>query len=179
MRTFAFSPILGVHLAFDRAVMNRPHAVLVPAGREPATQWLFRKDAQGTKLHAVISAADEWMDLSEQQIGDRVLADVRAHLPAARDAHLVTVRSVKEKRATFAATCEGERARPAATGPSGIFLAGDYTATGWPATMEGAARSGYLAADAVLTGAPPHSPRANAGLVADLPRVGLARWLVR
>src|SRR5262249_52618265 len=67
---FAHSPILGVHLAFDRPVMDRPHAVLV----ERPTQWLFRKDQGGTRVHAVISAAEEWMDLSEPQIAERVLA---------------------------------------------------------------------------------------------------------
>ncbi len=167
---FTFSPILGVHLTFDRPVLSSPHAVLV----DGATQWLFRKDADGRKLHAVISAADDWMDLSEAAIGERVLADIRAHLPAARAAQLLSVRSVKEKRATFAATPEVERLRPAAIGPAGlrgVILAGDYTATGWPATMEGAARSGYAAAAAIL-GVPSLLPP-------ELPRTGLAPWLIR
>ncbi len=148
------SSILGVHLWFDRAVMGElPHAVLVGRG----TQWLFRKSdvdessgARTEHVHAVVSAADEWMSFSEEVIGKRVLADVRACLPAAREAELVRVRAVKEKLATFAPTPEAERARPETTGTSRIILAGDYVQTGWPATMEGAARSGYLAAAAVL-----------------------------
>lgn len=182
------SPILGVHLTFDRPVMRLPHATLV--GR--ATQWVFNKgvddvnrarsslsprermsplgatgegDGDGSegvcaqRLHAVISAADDWMDLSEEQIGARVMEDIRACFPRAFEgrgldgsgpASLTRVRAVKEKRATFAATPETEARRPATTGPSGVILAGDYVATGWPATMEGAVRSGYLAASAAL-----------------------------
>lgn len=147
MARLGHSPILGVHLEFDRPVLDAPHAVLV----ERPTQWLFRKDEDGRRVHAVISAADEWLGLGEEQIGARVLEDVRACLPGAREAGLVRVRSVKEKRATFAATPASERDRPeAGAGAGGAVLAGDYVRTGWPATMEGAVRSGRLAAAAVL-----------------------------
>ncbi len=140
------SPILGIHLVFDRPVMDVPHAALVGMG----TQWLFRKDDAGTRIHAVISGAFDWMPLSEEEIVARVLSDVRACLPPARDAELVSGRPVKEKRATLAPTPQSISARPTTTGPSGIILAGDYVRTGWPSTMEGAARSGYLAAAAAL-----------------------------
>lgn len=140
------SPILGVHCTFDEPVLDTPHAVLVGA----ATQWLFRKDDAGRQVHAVISAADAWMDLSEAQIAERVAADIKAYCPRAERAVMRSCRPVKEKRATFAATPEVEPIRPATTGPSGVILAGDYTRTGWPATMEGATRSGYAAAAAVL-----------------------------
>ena len=162
LASIGHSPILGVHLTFDRDVMRLPHATLV----ERPTQWVFNKGrdrgtegsrdrvGEGQKLHAVISAADEWMDLTEEQIGARVLDDIRACFPrafeSANAANLTRVRAVKEKRATFAATPEVEALRPAATGPSGLILAGDYTDIGWPATMEGATRSGYLAAGAAL-----------------------------
>lgn len=141
------SPILGVHLRFDRPVMGElPHCVLV----ERSTQWLFRKDDAGLMLHAVISAADEWLELGEDEIARRVLADIHACLPASRGATLVWSRAVKEKLATFAPVPGVEGLRPGTTGPSGVFLAGDYVKTGWPATMEGAARSGYMAAGAAL-----------------------------
>ncbi|MBX3402118.1 MAG: hydroxysqualene dehydroxylase HpnE [Phycisphaeraceae bacterium] len=144
---FTHSPILGVHLEFDRNVLGTmPHCVLV----ERPTQWLFRKNDAGTYVHAVISAADDWVALDEREIGERVLADMHACLPDSRAARLVRVRAVKEKLATFAPTPESEGIRPCAVGPSGIILAGDYTDTGWPATMEGAARSGYTAAAAAL-----------------------------
>lgn len=159
---FTHSPILGVHLLFDRPVMDLPHAVLV----DRPTQWLFNKSGQIERagltidgvpvrgaLHAVISAADAWVALDEAEIGRRVLADVHACFPGTREnggAKLLAARAVKEKRATFAPVPGIASLRPSTTGPSGIILAGDYTDTGWPATMEGAARSGYAAAEAAL-----------------------------
>lgn len=138
------SPILGVHLVFDRPVMSTPNAVLV----ERDTQWLFRKDRDGRKVHAVISAADDWMKLDEEAIRRRVLGDIHTCLPGSRHAKLISVRSVKEKRATFAPTPEFERNRPSTIGSSRLILAGDWVDTGWPGTMEGATRSGYMAAAA-------------------------------
>lgn len=146
LRRLEHSPILGVHLTFDRPVMDLPHAALVGLG----TQWLFRKDAEGRRVHAVISGAFEWVELGEDEIVLRVLADVRACLPRSAGAALLSGRPVKEKRATFAPTPDSIAARPATTGPSGLILAGDYVRTGWPSTMEGAARSGSLAAAAAL-----------------------------
>ncbi len=140
------SSILGVHLIFDEPVMELPHAVLVERG----VQWVFCKDEGGRHVHAVISAADAWMGLGEGEIVKRVLGDFIACFPAARDAGVLQCRVVKERRATFAPTPGHERFRPEARGTSGIVLAGDYTRTGWPATMEGAVRSGYKAAAAVL-----------------------------
>lgn len=144
------SPIIGVHLTLDREVMTQPHAVLVSRD----TQWLFNKGGTpdgGQRLHAVISAADAWVELSEDEIVERVLRDVRACFPGASDARVVSARAVKEKRATFAATPAFEATRPSqTTDASSLILAGDYTDTGWPATMEGAVRSGYLAAGAAL-----------------------------
>jgi protoporphyrinogen oxidase len=167
---FTHSPILGVHLTFDRQVMTTPHAVLV----EAAVQWLFRKDEAGTKVHAVISSADEWMALDEAEIARRVLADMHAYLPASREANVISIRPVKEKRATFAPTPDVEAHRPAARHPTddrGVILAGDYTDTGWPATMEGAARSGYVAA-AIALGLPERSLYAS-----DLPVAFAARMM--
>ncbi len=82
--------------------------------------------------------------------GRALLADIREYFPSTVNARLLRARSVKEKRATFAPTPAVEALRPATTGPSGLILAGCYTATDWPATMEGATRSGYAAAAAVL-----------------------------
>lgn len=168
LETFTHSPILGVHLRFDRPVMgDMPHCVLV----DKSTQWLFRKDASGTAVHAVISAADNWLPIPEDEIGRRVAADIQSCLPAARDAQVVSVRAVKEKLATFAPLPGLERSRPNTTGPSGIILAGDYTNTGWPATMEGAARSGYTAAAAAL------NQSAETMTMQSLPIAKVARFL--
>lgn len=152
---FTHNPILGVHLLFDRPVLPLPHAVLV----DRPTHWLFRKDEAGCSIHAVISAANDWVELPEDQVVQRVVADVRACFPEARigesgGAQLLSSRAVKEKRATFAPVPGLDRFRPGPLPESGdpraVILAGDYTATGWPATMEGATRSGYAAAEAAL-----------------------------
>lgn len=152
MASVQHSPILGVHLRFDRPVLDRPHCVLVNAG----VQWLFRKDSSGAAIHAVISAADAWMELTEDAIAARVVSEIKQYLPLAKDAKLTWARAVKEKRATFAPTPEMECLRPAPLPASwslpspSIILAGDWVQTGWPATMEGAVRSGYRAAALAL-----------------------------
>jgi zeta-carotene desaturase len=151
-------PILGVHLWFDRPVMSYPHVALI----EGPLQWLFRKDAEGRALHGVISAAREWVGRPKDESLGRFERQVRSLFPAAREAKLERGVVVVEKRATFSPLPGVDRIRPEqAPPPSGgggggggglanVFLAGDYTRTGWPATMEGAVRSGYLAADALL-----------------------------
>lgn len=141
------SSIVGIHLRASRPIMASPHAVLL----ERQTQWLFRKNPTGSALHAVVSAAPEaFVALSEAQVVARVWEDVTACIPAAKDAHLVWSRVIKSRHATFAATPALEAVRP----PPGpihpgclVAIAGDYTQTGWPATMEGATRSGESAAD--------------------------------
>ena len=164
------SPILGVHLFFDTEVMTLPHLVL--PGR--STHWLFNKgtDAQGKQhLHAVISGADEWMALDQSQILQRVLEDLVWALPAARGLEPIGHRAIKEKRATFRAVAGVDRHRPAVTpglGVENLMIAGDWCDTGWPATMEGAVRSGYAAA-AAASGGP--------GEVADLPGSSIGRLL--
>jgi zeta-carotene desaturase len=144
---FTFRPIVGVHLFFDRPVMTEPHLALM--GTE--LQWLFRKDARGRHVHGVISAADRQAAEGNDVLLERLLAEVALLLPRARGARLLASRIVREKRATFSPVPGIDSIRPAqATARPGLFLAGDYTQTGWPATMEGAVRSGFLAAEAVL-----------------------------
>lgn len=166
------APIVGVHLFFPDRVMETPHLVL--PGR--ATQWLFDKgqDDDGRwHVHAVISAADAWMELDESEIVRRACADVQWALPRAKGLEPVGARAVKERRATFAVEPGVDEWRPTAApdargGVRNLLLAGDWTATGWPATMEGAARSGYAAA-AEWCGA--------GGVVADVPAGAVARLL--
>ncbi|MHC4964141.1 MAG: hydroxysqualene dehydroxylase HpnE [Planctomycetota bacterium] len=175
------SPILGVHLWFDQPVMDLPHLIL--AGHD--VQWLFNKgtNRHGRQhLHAVISAADEWMALAEDEILRRVVQDVHRALPGATGLEPAQVRCIKEKRATFAAVPGLEAQRPAprphhARGPGveNLYLAGDWCATGWPATMEGAVRSGYAAAAALAADDGVPMP----GVVEDVPPGTLARWLTK
>lgn len=145
-------PILGAHLWFDRPVMRESHAALI-AG---PLQWLFRKDAAGQVLHGVISAARDWVNRPKEECLQLFAEQVRSLFPAARDAKLVRGVMVIEKRATFSPLPGSDRFRPTQPPPLGgvrnLFLAGDYTKTDWPATMEGAVRSGYLAAEAVAPG---------------------------
>jgi zeta-carotene desaturase len=143
-------PILGVHLTFDRPVMSFPHAALI----EGPLQWLFRKDHEGKVLHGVISAAREWVGRPKEECLALFEKQVRSLFPSAREAKLARGVVVIEKRATFSPVPGVDRHRPDQAPPAGgienLYLAGDYTRTGWPATMEGAVRSGYLAAEALL-----------------------------
>lgn len=182
---FTFSPILGVHLFFEQQIMSTPHLVL--PGRP--TQWLFKKgiDSQGRlHIHAVISAADAWMELDEGEIVRRVMADIHWAIPGSRGLEPSAVRAVKEKRATFACLPAIDAIRPSAVvdgirgGINNLFLCGDWCDTGWPATMEGAVRSGYRAAHGVCSalGRPASGKDSSRlGLVADVPAARLARLL--
>ncbi len=166
------SPILGVHLFFEAPVMTTPHLVLPGRG----TQWLFDKgtDESGRHhVHAVISGADAWMELDEAEIVRRVVDDLHWALPGARGLEPTEARAVRERRATFAVEPGVDVHRPTAVpdargGVRNLILAGDWTDTGWPATMEGACRSGYAAAAAV-TG--------RACLIDDVPIGPVARIL--
>lgn len=160
------APITGVHLWFDRQVMTEPFITLL----DTTTQWIFNKTAlyagangaapapnKGQYLQLVISASYDLLQKPRQEIIDLCLKEVRHALPAAREANLLKATVIKEATATFSPQPGVDRWRPMhQTSIGSLFLAGDWTATGWPATMEGAVRSGYLAAEAVLrlTGAP-------------------------
>jgi zeta-carotene desaturase len=154
------APITGVHFWFDRTVMREPFITLL----DSTTQWIFNKtalyadsngagkgSASGQYLQLVISASYDLLQKSRQEIIDLCLAEVRQALPAARNAELLKATVIKEAAATFSPEPGVDRWRPQQqTSLPRLFLAGDWTATGWPATMEGAVRSGYLAAEAVL-----------------------------
>jgi squalene-associated FAD-dependent desaturase len=139
------SPITGVHLWFDREITTLPHATLL----DRTMQWMFNKDS-GKYLQCVVSASRDLTNLSRSEIIDMAIGDLRLYFPKVKEARLVKAHVIKEQRATFSAAPETEHLRP--TPESGLpkaILAGDWTRTGWPATMEGAVRSGYLAAEAV------------------------------
>ena len=139
------APITGVHLWFDREVTTLPHATLL----DRTMQWMFNKDA-GRYLQLVVSASRDLTNLPRNEIIDIAVGDLRLYFPRVRDASLVKAHVVKEQRAVFSAAPETESLRPGPqTSFPNVFLAGDWTRTGWPATMEGAVRSGYLAAEAV------------------------------
>ncbi|MGO9971147.1 MAG: hydroxysqualene dehydroxylase HpnE [Bryobacteraceae bacterium] len=141
------SPITGVHLWFDREITTLPHATLL----DRTMQWMFNKD-RGRYLQLVVSASRDLTPLSRNEIVDMAVGDLRLYFPRVREATLLKSHVVKEQRATFSATCEAEPLRPAtSTHLPNLFLAGDWTRTGWPPTMEGAVRSGYIAAEAATS----------------------------
>ncbi len=141
-----FGPIIGAHLWYDRPVMDLPHLALVGT----RLQWLFRKDETGRRLHGVVSNAESLASLDQSALTELFDREIRALLPSARNAQLTRALIVKEKRATFIPAPGLDALRPTQqTTIPGLTLAGDYTQTDWPATMEGAVRSGYLAADSV------------------------------
>jgi squalene-associated FAD-dependent desaturase len=163
------SPITAVHLWFDRDVIDLPHAVLV--GR--VSQWVFRGDAPG-HCQVVISASRDLLGGDRDAVLDRVVGEIRDVFPAARDARLLESRIVTDPTAVLSVRPGVEAVRPAArSAVPGLFLAGDWTATGWPSTMEGAVRSGRAAAEALAAAA----GRPLRALVDDLPRGLLVRLL--
>jgi zeta-carotene desaturase len=120
----------------------------------------------------VISASKSLIEKSRQEIIDLALSELREFFPDARDARLVKATVIKEVNATFSPKPGIDRYRPASQTPwPCVFLAGDWTATGWPATMEGAVRSGYIAAQAILA----QNERPQNLLFADLEATGFMR----
>lgn len=178
IRNLQVSPITSVHFWFDRDVMAEPFVTLL----DRTTQWIFNKSrltggpGEGRHLQSVISASYGLVDRSRQEIIDLCLGELQQVLPESRQARLLKATVVKETAATFSPQPGADRWRPSQRTPlPNLFLAGDWTATGWPATMEGAVRSGYLAAEAILSdcGQPKRL------LQADLSAEGLASHWAR
>ena len=140
------SPITGIHLWFDRPVTELPHATLL----DRTMQWMFNK-SEGRYVQLVVSASRSLVAMSRADVIALALKDLAEFFPAAKAATLQRAHVVKEVRATFSAKPGMETLRPLPKTQFGnLFLAGDWTRSGWPATMEGAVRSGYAAADALL-----------------------------
>lgn len=140
---FSHSSITSVHLWFDRPVTDMDNATLL----ERNIQWFFNKE-QGRYLQLVISASSNLLEMPRQQVIDLARQELCEFLPAAREAQVIKAHVIKEARATFSAAPGLRKHRPEpATRLSNLWLAGDWTQSGWPATMEGAVRSGYKAAE--------------------------------
>jgi squalene-associated FAD-dependent desaturase len=185
---FETSPITGIHLWFDRQITDLDHAVLL----DRTIQWMFHKsrllvaagankgsngNRKGTEnnsyVELVVSSSKTLVEKSRQEIIDLALSELREFFPEARAANLVKSTVIKEVHATYSPRpgIESHRPSPETVWPR-IFLAGDWTATGWPATMEGAVRSGYSAAQCVARVA---GRRDAAFLVPDLQPSGFMR----
>ena len=150
LRQLEVSPITSVHLWFNRAVLDLPHVVLVDC----LGQWIFNRGQQENQsfyVQVVISAARSLRDWGHDEIKRRIVEELTLLFPKISTANLMHARVVTEHAATFAPLPGIDRLRPGQRSPIGnLFLAGDWTATGWPATMEGAVRSGYMAAEAFM-----------------------------
>ncbi|MCX5144402.1 MULTISPECIES: hydroxysqualene dehydroxylase HpnE [unclassified Streptomyces] len=147
------SPILNVHVVYDRKVLRQPFFAALGS----PVQWVFdRTEASGLAgpgqyLAVSQSAAGEEIELPVAELRARYLPELERLLPAARGAGIRDFFVTRERTATFAPAPGVGRLRPGTrTRAPGLFLAGAWTATGWPATMEGAVRSGAGAADAAL-----------------------------
>ena len=147
-----WSPILNLHLWFDRPVMDEPFLIAV----ESAVQAIFnisQIQARDAHSHIVLSqsAAQDLINLPNEEIRDQLLAALEKILPAVRTARLLDTLVIKHPRATFLPAPRSESLRPKAQTPiDRLFLAGDFTATGWPSTLEGAVRSGRVAAERLI-----------------------------
>jgi zeta-carotene desaturase len=181
---FESSPITGIHLWFDRKITDLPHAVLL----DRTIQWMFQKSqlldtrvaqgsspvqaAQGCYLELVVSSSKSLVNMKREEIIELALGELAEFFPTVKDAQLLKAAVIKEVHATYSAQPQSDSYRPnTVTAWPNIFLAGDWIATGWPATMEGAVRSGYNAAEALTCAA----GDAKQFRIPDLPATGLMR----
>jgi zeta-carotene desaturase len=152
---FESSPITGIHLWFDREITPLPHAVLL----DRTIQWMFQKskfqeegyrEGPGSYVELVVSASKTLVQKSREEILHLAQCELAEFFPVVREAKVVKAAVIKEIYATYSVLPGLDQYRPEArTAWPRLFLAGDWTATDWPATMEGAVRSGYLAAEAL------------------------------
>jgi uncharacterized protein with NAD-binding domain and iron-sulfur cluster len=147
------SPIVNVHVIYDRPVTDLPFAAAV----DSPVQWVFDRTrisgldrsspAKQQYLAISLSAADEYVDVPAARLREQFVPALAELFPAARDAQVIEFFVTRERRATFRQAPGTGRLRPrAGTRLPGLVLAGAWTATGWPDTMEGAVRSGLAAA---------------------------------
>jgi zeta-carotene desaturase len=183
---FSTSPITGIHLWFDRQISDLDHAVLL----DRTIQWMFhksrlidvrkdvrnnevRENGKGSYVELVVSCSRSLVEKSKAEIVEMAVKEAEEFFPDACEAKLLKSTVIKEVHATYSPRPRIDQYRPKpATAWPRVFLAGDWTATGWPATMEGAVRSGYLAAEALARFA---GVKSASFLVPDLAPSGLMK----
>jgi zeta-carotene desaturase len=184
---FTHAPITTIHLWFDRPITDLDHAALL----DTRIQWLFNKTRirrfepaaefsptahPGQYLELVISASFPELHQTREQLLTAAIAELTRFFPTVREATLLKSGVLKEAGATFSVTPGLDRFRPTPDAPGdNLYLAGDWTLSGWPSTMEGAVRSGRLAAEAIAraTGNPANF------LTPALPPAGLMKFFSR
>ena len=172
---FEHSPFISILLWYNRQITDLDHAWLL----DSTIQWFFHKSRirnyapeRGSYVELVIAGSKTELPMSRQEILQPALEELKRFFPEAGRARLLKSGILKEARATFSVTPGLDQYRPnQQTGLSGLYLAGDWTRTDWPATMEGAARSGRLAAGAVLG-------NRQQFMAAELPAGGCMPWIV-
>jgi zeta-carotene desaturase len=173
---FVAAPITTIHLWYDREVTDLDHAVLL----DTRIQWLFAKSrirgwdaARGSYLELVISASWPEIAMPRKQILASALREAELFFPGVREASLLKSAVLKEARATFSVTPGLDDLRPPqTTAYPRLYVAGDWTATEWPSTLEGAVRSGRLVAGEL-------AGDRTQFLAPETPATGLMRWLSR
>jgi len=163
------APIVNVHVIYDRKVMDVPFAAAV----DSPVQWVFDRTRisgmhargdDGQYLAISLSAADEYANMPVAELREKFVPALAELFPAARDANVTEFFVTREKRATFRGVPGTARLRPkAATQLPALVLAGSWTDTGWPDTMEGAVRSGLNAVIALFA----ERPMAKSAIVSD------------
>jgi squalene-associated FAD-dependent desaturase len=153
---FEHAPLVGIHLWFDRVITDLPHAVLL----DTTIQWMYQREMLlpqskrspgGSRLELVVSVAHSLVPMQQREIVALAMKELALFFPSVTDAVLTRAIVTKEIRATFSVPPGIDAIRPGSrTAWPGLYLAGDWTDTGWPATMEGAARSGFFAAGSLL-----------------------------
>jgi squalene-associated FAD-dependent desaturase len=168
------SPFTSILLWFDRQITDLDHAWLL----DSTIEWFFHKSRirryapeRGSYVEVVIAGSNAQLSMSREDILSSALSELAGFFPEVKRAKLVKSGVLKEARATFSVAPGLDKYRPPQTTPwSGLFLAGDWTATEWPSTMEGGVRSGRLAAGALIG-----DPRRF--LAPETPASGLMRWI--
>lgn len=168
------APISSLHIEFDRPITPLPHVVFV----DRLSQWLFARHDSASATHryqVVISASRDLAGRSSADVQAEIVAELAAVFPETENAKVLHARLVTERRAVFSVTPGSDALRPSQqTALANVQFAGDWTQTGWPATMEGAVRSGYLAAQNILQ----NRDVPVSILQPDLPIARLSRWLL-
>jgi squalene-associated FAD-dependent desaturase len=177
LHAFEHSPITGVHLWFDREITDLEYAALL----DSPLHWMFHKsrlqpqrEAKGSYVELIITASKSLVNMARQEVVAMAVTELGRFFPIVKEAKLVKSALIKEVRATYSIRPLLDRLRYGARSPwPRAYLAGDWTDTGWPATMEGAVRSGYLAAEAICRS----TGEMRNILKPDLPATGLMQLL--
>jgi len=142
-------PLCSVHLWFDREITGLEHAVLL----DREIHWMYNQSKLqagrgGYYIELVVSATRSFAALPREAAIQKALSELAEFFPRVKEARLEKVALVKEMHATFGVPPGIDSARPTTASPwPNLFMAGDWIATGWPSTMESAARSGHMAAE--------------------------------